>query len=169
MEEFQALRGQREGENEESFFSRMAAVLRLWLAYLVASHRKLSLERISSFFLSLWSLSCLLLFDVFTSEILSLFSFSLLSLRPLRKEESLHFFLSSFFSFQVSCRSLLSWLDSSGGVIGWWVYIYLSVSVPDVTSLFTLRKQTSSQHLQKAFLLFSLQNDREREKGNTTS
>ncbi|PHJ25623.1 gle1-like protein [Cystoisospora suis] len=39
MEEFQALRGQREGENEESFFSRMAAILRLWLGYLVASHQ----------------------------------------------------------------------------------------------------------------------------------
>lgn len=49
MEEFHALRGQREGELEEDFFSRMASILRLWLAYLVASHRRFHRRTLFSF------------------------------------------------------------------------------------------------------------------------
>ncbi|PFH37936.1 hypothetical protein BESB_002770 [Besnoitia besnoiti] len=40
LEQFKTVRGQRESEDEEAFFARMAACLRLWLAYLVAAHKE---------------------------------------------------------------------------------------------------------------------------------
>ncbi|EPT29418.1 hypothetical protein TGME49_259172 [Toxoplasma gondii ME49] len=40
LEQFRSARGQREGEDEEAFFLRMASCLRLWLAFLVAAHKE---------------------------------------------------------------------------------------------------------------------------------